>query len=102
MVQALLPFNPAFRAQVAIFAGDWCGSMSSVRLLCVGRSATCQNSVIIGPGHTARTLIFLGFNSSRSAREKLLLGKVHIGEVQASLWDEETRRVCAEKGVILL
>ena len=28
----------------------------------------------------------------------LLLGKVHIGEVQASLWDEETRRVCAEKG----
>ena len=71
MVQALLPFNPAFRAQVAIFAGDWCGSMSSVRLLCVGRSATCQNSVIIGPGHTARTLIFLGFNSSRSAREKL-------------------------------
>ena len=32
----------------------------------------------------------------------LLLGKVHIGEVQASLWDEETRRICAEKGVILL
>ena len=32
----------------------------------------------------------------------LLLGKVHIGEVQASLGDEETRRVCAEKGVILL
>lgn len=32
----------------------------------------------------------------------LLLGKAHIGEVQASLWDEETRRVCAEKGVILL
>lgn len=32
----------------------------------------------------------------------LLLGKVHIGEVQASFWDEETRRVCAEKGVILL
>ena len=32
----------------------------------------------------------------------LLLGKVHIGEVQASLWDEETRRICAEKGVVLL
>ena len=32
----------------------------------------------------------------------LLLGKVHIGEVQSSLWDEETRRICAEKGVILL
>lgn len=32
----------------------------------------------------------------------LLLGKVHIGEVQASLWDEETARICAEKGVVLL
>ncbi len=32
----------------------------------------------------------------------LLLGKVHIGEVQASLWDEETRRVCEENGVVLL
>lgn len=32
----------------------------------------------------------------------LLLGKAHIGEVQASLWDEETRRVCEESGVVLL
>ncbi|MBP3705204.1 MAG: aspartate--ammonia ligase [Clostridia bacterium] len=32
----------------------------------------------------------------------LLLGKVHIGEVQASLWDEETRRTCAENGITLL
>ncbi len=32
----------------------------------------------------------------------LLLGKIHIGEVQASLWDDETRRVCAENGTTLL
>ena len=32
----------------------------------------------------------------------LILGCAHIGEVQASLWDEETMRVCAEKGVNLL
>ena len=32
----------------------------------------------------------------------LLLGKAHIGEVQASLWDEETRRVCREAHVTLL
>jgi len=32
----------------------------------------------------------------------LLLGKVHVGEVQVSLWDEETRKICAERGVDLL
>ena len=32
----------------------------------------------------------------------LLLGKAHIGEVQASVWDEETLRACRDAGVILL
>ena len=32
----------------------------------------------------------------------LLLGKAHIGEVQASLWDEETKRLCKEAGIGLL
>ena len=32
----------------------------------------------------------------------LLLGKAHIGEVQASVWDEETHRACQEAGVTLL
>ena len=32
----------------------------------------------------------------------LLLGTAHIGEVQASIWDEETRRVCRERGIHLL
>ena len=32
----------------------------------------------------------------------LLLGKAHIGEVQSSIWDEETHRVCEAAGVTLL
>ena len=32
----------------------------------------------------------------------LLLGKAHIGEVQASLWDPETENRCAEAGIELL
>ncbi len=32
----------------------------------------------------------------------LLIGTAHIGEVQVSLWDAETRKVCEEKGILLL
>lgn len=32
----------------------------------------------------------------------LVLGKAHIGEVQASVWDEENLRVCRDAGVMLL
>ena len=32
----------------------------------------------------------------------LLLGKAHIGEVQSSIWDEETVRICRDAGVMLL
>ncbi len=32
----------------------------------------------------------------------LLLGKAHIGEVQASIWDDETVETCAKAGVTLL
>ena len=32
----------------------------------------------------------------------LMMGTAHIGEVQSSIWDEETSRVCAEKGILLL
>ena len=32
----------------------------------------------------------------------LLLGKAHIGEVQASVWDEQTLQACQDAGVILL
>ena len=32
----------------------------------------------------------------------LILKKCHIGEVQVSAWDEDTRRICEENGVFLL
>ena len=32
----------------------------------------------------------------------LLLGKAHVGEVQVSLWDSETRAACESAGVVLL
>ena len=32
----------------------------------------------------------------------LLLEKMHIGEVQSSIWPEETRKLCAEHGINLL
>lgn len=32
----------------------------------------------------------------------LLLGKVHVGEVQVSLWDDDTRSICKEHDVALL
>ena len=32
----------------------------------------------------------------------LMIGCAHIGEVQSSIWDRDTLRVCAEKGILLL
>ncbi len=32
----------------------------------------------------------------------LLLEKAHVGEVQASIWDDETKEVCEKAGVVLL
>ena len=32
----------------------------------------------------------------------LLLGSAHIGEVQCSVWDDETKRICREAGIPLL
>ena len=30
-----------------------------------------------------------------------LLRKAHIGEIQSSIWPDEMRRKCAEKGIVL-
>ena len=32
----------------------------------------------------------------------LILGKAHIGEVQSSVWDDDTRRICKEAGITIL
>ena len=44
----------------------------------------------------------MGGGIGQSRLSMLLLGKAHIGEVQASLWDEETKRLCKEAGIVLL
>ena len=44
----------------------------------------------------------MGGGIGQSRLSMLLLGKAHIGEVQVSLWDDETRKICAENGIILL
>ena len=44
----------------------------------------------------------IGGGIGQSRLSMLLLDKAHIGEVQVSLWDEDTRRTCAAAGVKLL
>ena len=44
----------------------------------------------------------IGGGIGQSRVSMLLLGKAHIGEVQASIWDPQTMEACKEAGVILL
>ena len=44
----------------------------------------------------------IGGGIGQSRLSMLLLGKAHIGEVQASVWDEDTIETCRKAGVILL
>ena len=44
----------------------------------------------------------IGGGIGQSRLSMLILGKAHIGEVQASIWDDETMDICREKGIILL
>ena len=43
-----------------------------------------------------------GGGIGQSRLSMLLLDKAHIGEVQVSLWDEETKKICKENGLVLL
>ncbi len=44
----------------------------------------------------------IGGGIGQSRLSMILLGKAHIGEVQASVWNEETMQLCNDKGVMLL
>ena len=44
----------------------------------------------------------IGGGIGQSRLSMFLLGKAHIGEVQVSVWDEETLTACKDAGVILL
>ncbi len=58
------------------------------------------------PFHKALLLgqlpLTMGGGIGQSRLSMLLLGKAHIGEVQVSLWDDETKRICQENGIVLL
>ena len=51
---------------------------------------------------TGELPLTIGGGIGQSRLSMLLLGKAHIGEVQASIWDEHTEKVCKDAGVILL
>lgn len=44
----------------------------------------------------------IGGGIGQSRLSMLLLGKAHIGEVQCSVWDDETKSECAKAGINLL
>ena len=44
----------------------------------------------------------IGGGIGQSRLSMVLLGKAHIGEVQASIWDDETVETCRDAGIILL
>ena len=44
----------------------------------------------------------IGGGIGQSRVSMLLLGKAHIGEVQASIWDKETQDACRENNIMLL
>ena len=44
----------------------------------------------------------IGGGIGQSRVSMLLLGKAHIGEVQASIWDDETEKICEENHIPLL
>ena len=44
----------------------------------------------------------IGGGIGQSRLSMLMMGCAHIGEVQSSVWDEQTVRVCEEAGVRLL
>ena len=44
----------------------------------------------------------IGGGIGQSRMCMLLLGKAHIGEVQSSYWDKDTRTICDQAGIVLL
>ena len=44
----------------------------------------------------------IGGGIGQSRMCMFFLRKAHIGEVQSSYWDEDTKRICREAGVVLL
>ncbi len=65
---------------------------------CESRAALPFHKMLLG-GELPLTI---GGGIGQSRLCMLLLGKAHIGEVQSSVWDKETLRICEEAGVVIL
>lgn len=65
---------------------------------CENRRELTFHKMLLG-GELPQTI---GGGIGQSRMSMFLLGKAHIGEVQASTWDPDTMRVCREAGIILL
>ena len=65
---------------------------------CPGRAALPFHSRLLAGGLP----LSIGGGIGQSRLCMLLLGKAHVGEVQVSLWDDDTREACRKAGVRLL
>ena len=59
-------------------------------------------SLGLGALYGFQVFLTIGGGIGQSRLCMLLLGKAHIGEVQSSIWDEQTHRVFREAGITLL
>ena len=94
---------------------SFAGGMPAPELFPVEKIKAATDAVLEEQGRVAlRTLPFhkavlngelpytIGGGIGQSRLCMLLLGSAHIGEVQASVWDESTREACAKAGIPLL
>ena len=51
---------------------------------------------------TGELPLTMGGGIGQSRLCMLMIGTCHIGEVQSSLWDEETKKICQDAGILLL
>ncbi|MEG0167957.1 MAG: aspartate--ammonia ligase, partial [Ruthenibacterium sp.] len=65
---------------------------------CMARAALPFHKMVLDD--TLPLTIGGGIGQSRLCM--LLLGKIHVGEVQVSLWDADTEEACKKAGVVLL
>ncbi len=69
------------------------------------KEAGCEDRAVL-PFHKALLAdelpLTMGGGIGQSRLSMLLLQKAHIGEVQVSIWDDNTKNICAENGIVLL
>lgn len=69
------------------------------------KEAGCEDRAVL-PFHKAllsgELPLTMGGGIGQSRLSMLLLQKAHIGEVQVSIWDDNTKNTCAENGIVLL